>query len=140
MTGYDRVTAYGRTGAQARIRAHLRPKMGDPSYPVINPQTLTGLSPAFTELSPAFTDGRAQVGTDRRGIGMMKTAYIELHITRDARVPLYADDEDWDHGWQCIPLPPRPDEHGEWQIDQTYDSDHKTRWFRLRIDMLKGAV
>lgn len=65
---------------------------------------------------------------------LSKTAVLETRTTRDARVPLYADDPEMLCGWRGIPLPPQPDEHGEWQRDYTYDGGHKARWFRFRID------
>ena len=52
---------------------------------------------------------------------------LERVYTRDAKVPLVADDWDLDHGWRCIPLPPTLDEG--WEI---FDNSHdrRTGWQR----------
>ena len=42
---------------------------------------------------------------------------IEHRYTRDVRIPLVAEDEDWNYGWRCIPLPPALDEG--WEIVDT---------------------
>jgi hypothetical protein len=47
--------------------------------------------------------------------------------TRDAKVPIVADDWDMDYGWNTIPLPPTIDD--VWLIwDDT--GDRKTGWIR----------
>jgi hypothetical protein len=52
---------------------------------------------------------------------------IETRYTRDARVPISADDPDMDCGWRSIPIAPTIDDG--WEI---FDSskDHKTGWHR----------
>ena len=69
----------------------------------------------------------------------MKTSANILHkncrlsgrvvYTRDAKAPLVADDWDFEHGWQVIPLPPTLDE--EWVIVDSL-SDKKTGWIRVK--------
>jgi hypothetical protein len=57
---------------------------------------------------------------------------VERRITRDARVPLVADDDEFECGWQCIPLPPALDEG--WEIVDA-SKDYKTTWARVvRLD------
>ena len=53
--------------------------------------------------------------------------YLEREKTRDARVPLSADDPDMEDGWQCIPVPPTDDP--EWFILDS-SNDRKTTWGR----------
>jgi hypothetical protein len=50
--------------------------------------------------------------------------------TRDARVPISADDPEMDCGWKAIPLPPTIDDG--WEI---FDSskDRKTGWRRWHL-------
>jgi hypothetical protein len=55
---------------------------------------------------------------------------IEHVYTRDAKVPLIADDFEFDCGWQCIPLPPTLDEG--WEIFD-HSKDYKTGWCRVRF-------
>jgi hypothetical protein len=45
--------------------------------------------------------------------------------TRDARVPLSADDPEMENGWRCIPVPPTADD--EWVIIDN-SKDYKTGW------------
>lgn len=63
---------------------------------------------------------------------------IETQYTRDARVPLVAGDEDFNFGWQNIPLPPTND--GDWQIFDTGDNK-RTGWRRIYFwrDDQKGS-
>jgi hypothetical protein len=57
----------------------------------------------------------------------MPRVFIERRWTRDARIPRVAGDDEFVHGWQCIPLPPPGD---GWTIcDAT--RDRKTRWQRV---------
>jgi hypothetical protein len=56
---------------------------------------------------------------------------IEHRYTRDARVPLFDGDDDLDHGWQYIPLPPSLDDG--WHIFDRR-KDRKTGWRRIRIE------
>jgi hypothetical protein len=56
---------------------------------------------------------------------------IEKIYTRDAQIPLIADDLDFSEGWRCIPLP--PDQSGEWFIFDT-SKDYKTGWMRIKTD------
>jgi hypothetical protein len=57
---------------------------------------------------------------------------VERRVTRDAQVPLVADDDEYVFGWQCIPLPPALDEG--WEIVDT-SKDYKTTWARIvRLD------
>jgi hypothetical protein len=49
----------------------------------------------------------------------------EIRYTRDARVPLSADDPEFYQGWQCIPIPPTLDDG--WEIFDT-SKDRKTGW------------
>jgi hypothetical protein len=52
---------------------------------------------------------------------------MEIRYTRDARVPIVAGDDDWDHGWRQIPLRPTADD--SWEIfDES--KDYKTGWRR----------
>ena len=53
---------------------------------------------------------------------------IEHRKTRDARVPVSADDPEMTCGWRCIPVPPSED--SRWQICDTRH-DRKTSWRRL---------
>jgi hypothetical protein len=55
---------------------------------------------------------------------------IEQRYTRDARVPLHADDLDMDEGWRCIPVPPTEDP--SWEIFDT-SKDRSTGWRRVHI-------
>jgi hypothetical protein len=58
------------------------------------------------------------------GRAFMRSAIV---YTRDARVPLVADDWDFDCGWQNILLPPTLDDH--WvMIDNSHD--RRTGWIR----------
>jgi hypothetical protein len=59
----------------------------------------------------------------------MSQSRIERVWTRDARVPLVAGDYEFEHGWQCIPLPPSLDP--AWTIFDT-SKDYKTGWQRPR--------
>jgi hypothetical protein len=52
----------------------------------------------------------------------------ERCYTRDARVPISADDPEMDCGWQCIPIPPTIDDG--WEIFDT-SKDYKTGWRRF---------
>ena len=52
-----------------------------------------------------------------------------FQINRDAKAPLVADDWDFEHGWQVIPLPPTLDE--KWVIVDSL-SDKKTGWIRVK--------
>jgi hypothetical protein len=53
---------------------------------------------------------------------------VEHRYTRDARVPISADDPDMENGWRCIPIPPTIDD--SWEIFDT-SKDRKTGWRRL---------
>jgi hypothetical protein len=55
---------------------------------------------------------------------------IEHRYTRDAQVPLNADDPEMDCGWRCFPIPPTDDDR--WQIFDTR-GDRKTGWRRIRL-------
>jgi hypothetical protein len=55
---------------------------------------------------------------------------IEHAYTRDAVVPLSADDLDMDCGWRCIPVPPTDDER--WFPFDT-SRDRRTGWRRIRL-------
>jgi hypothetical protein len=55
---------------------------------------------------------------------------IEYCWTRDSRVPLFEGDDDLEHGWQSIPVPPSLDEG--WVIFNT-QKDRKTGWRRIRL-------
>jgi len=56
-------------------------------------------------------------------------AVVERRYTRDARIPLVAGDDEFVHGWRCIPLPPSLDDG--WTIFDT-SKDYKTGWQRIR--------
>jgi hypothetical protein len=57
---------------------------------------------------------------------------VERVITRDAKVPLAADDPNMVNGHQGIPI--RPTRCGGWQIcDDPVDHDYKTVWCRPRV-------
>jgi hypothetical protein len=51
----------------------------------------------------------------------------EQVYTRDAKIPLRAGDDDFNFGWECIPVPPTVDDG--WKI---FDDrpDYKTGWQR----------
>jgi hypothetical protein len=53
--------------------------------------------------------------------------FLERRTTRDAKIPLSADDPEMEHSWCCVPVPPTADPC--WFI---LDSSHdrKTRWGR----------
>jgi len=53
--------------------------------------------------------------------------FLERMITRDAKVPISADDPEMENRWRYIPIPPTDD--GDWFI---LDSSHdrKTVWGR----------
>jgi hypothetical protein len=53
--------------------------------------------------------------------------FLERRITRDARVPISADDPDMENGWRNIPVPPTDDDH--WFILDN-SRDYKTEWGR----------
>jgi hypothetical protein len=55
---------------------------------------------------------------------------VEYRKTRDAQVPISADDLDMHNGWRCIPVPPTEDPR--WQISNTRH-DYKTTWCRIRV-------
>jgi hypothetical protein len=55
---------------------------------------------------------------------------IEHAYTRDARVPISADDLDMECGWRCIPIPPTDDP--AWEIFDN-SPDRKTGWRRLHL-------
>lgn len=52
---------------------------------------------------------------------------LKFAMTRDAVVPLFDDDREMEHSWQCIPV--APDNDPRWFV---YDSsrDWKTVWAR----------
>jgi hypothetical protein len=52
---------------------------------------------------------------------------FEYRYTRDVRVPLVDGDDDFDAGWQCIPVRPT-DDGGWWVFDSSKDT--KTGWMR----------
>jgi len=58
----------------------------------------------------------------------MSRYVVQRRWTRDARIPLIAGDGDFEHGWQCVPLPPALDEG--WEIVDT-SRDRKTGWARI---------
>jgi hypothetical protein len=58
----------------------------------------------------------------------MSRYVVQRRWTRDARIPLIAGDWDFEHGWQCVPLPPALDEG--WEIVDT-SRDRKTGWARI---------
>lgn len=60
---------------------------------------------------------------------------IEHVYTRDARVPICEGDDDFDYGWQSIPVAPGPD---GWVIFDTC-KDYKTGWRRIRLDDRSAA-
>jgi hypothetical protein len=53
--------------------------------------------------------------------------FLQRRITRDAKVPLSADDLAMENGWRCIPMPPTTD--GDWFIIDD-NRDYKTEWAR----------
>jgi hypothetical protein len=53
--------------------------------------------------------------------------FLERRITRDAKVPISADDLEMENGWRCIPIPPTDD--GRWFILDD-SRDYKTEWGR----------
>lgn len=61
---------------------------------------------------------------------------VERRYTRDALVPLSADDPDFNCGWRCIPLPPSLDD--AWTIFDT-SKDYKTGWQRAVPAIKRGA-
>jgi hypothetical protein len=63
---------------------------------------------------------------------MSRLRYLERAKTRDARVPLSADDLEMEDGWRCIPIPPTDDP--DWFIiDNSHD--YKTKWARWDGDV-----
>jgi hypothetical protein len=48
--------------------------------------------------------------------------------TRDAIVPMSADDPEMENGCTCIPIPPTDD--GDWIIWDSISKDYKTGWIR----------
>src|SRR5262249_2104355 len=68
------------------------------------------------------------------GAALSDDGIYEQRTTRNAQIPLTADDPEMINGWQCIPLPPEwdPDRDLGWKMDPTYDSDRKTQWRRPR--------
>jgi hypothetical protein len=56
---------------------------------------------------------------------------VEYRKTRDAQVPISADDPNMKCGWRCIPVPPTEDPG--WQISDTRH-DYKTTWRRFPIE------
>jgi hypothetical protein len=56
---------------------------------------------------------------------------VEYRGTRNAQVPISADDLDMSTGWRCIPVPPSEDPG--WAISDTRH-DYKTTWRRFRIE------
>jgi hypothetical protein len=53
---------------------------------------------------------------------------VERRWTRDAKVPLSADDPEMNCGWVCIPVRPTADDG--WTIIDS-SRDRKTRWARV---------
>ena len=54
--------------------------------------------------------------------------FLERRVTRDARVPISADDLEMENGWRSIPIPPTED--GRWFIIDSHSKDYKTIWGR----------
>jgi hypothetical protein len=52
---------------------------------------------------------------------------LQFAVTRDARVPLSADDPDIENGWRCIPVPPT-DDPAWFIVDDSRNA--KTVWAR----------
>jgi len=63
-------------------------------------------------------------------ICLLPRLVVEYCKTRDAQVPISAEDPDMLEGWRCIPVPPSEDPR--WQIHDTRH-DHKTTWRRFRL-------
>jgi hypothetical protein len=53
----------------------------------------------------------------------------EVRITRDARIPIVEGDDDFECGWQCIPLRPTDDDD-DWQLAEDQPKDYKSIWVR----------
>jgi hypothetical protein len=60
---------------------------------------------------------------------MAETHGVEKVYTRDAKVPIVEGDDDFEYGWQCIPVQPTADDG--WFIFDT-SKDYKTGWCRIR--------
>lgn len=56
----------------------------------------------------------------------LRRRVLERVITRDARVPISADDPEMKNGWEYIPVQPTADDN--WFILE--DRDYKTVWGR----------
>ena len=56
---------------------------------------------------------------------------VDHTYTHDARAPLCVGDENFNCGWQSIPVP--PDLSSDWQIFDT-GKDYRTGWRRIRIE------
>jgi hypothetical protein len=54
--------------------------------------------------------------------------FLERVKTRDARVPMSADDPDMRNGWKAVPIPPTDDP--AWFIVDGVTHDYKTVWGR----------
>jgi hypothetical protein len=83
--------------------------------------------PAFQKWNFPMIDDHSEWLRHRASIPRL---VIEHRYTRDAKVPLSAEDPEMDCGWRCVPIPPTDDER--WQIFDTR-GDRKTGWRRIRI-------
>jgi hypothetical protein len=72
--------------------------------------------------------GKQEEERERQLVEKMKELGIPLVYTRDFRVPLVADDEEMNCGWQTVPLPP---DHEEWILIDGR-SDRKTGWAKRK--------
>jgi hypothetical protein len=58
----------------------------------------------------------------------MKSRTPLIVYTRDAVVPMSADDLEMENGCTCVPIP--PDDSGDWIIWDSISKDYKTGWIR----------
>jgi hypothetical protein len=67
--------------------------------------------------------------TDRLKPRPLGPHYVrEVRITRDVRIPIVEDDDDFEHGWQGVPV--RPDGDDDWQLAAEQPKDYKSIWVR----------
>jgi hypothetical protein len=54
---------------------------------------------------------------------------VEVRYTRDVRVPIVENDDEFDYGWHSIPVRPATDDD-DWDAWEIFDNskDYKTEW------------
>jgi hypothetical protein len=82
--------------------------------------------------------------TCANGITNSERPAFEQHtVTRDAQIPIFEGDTNFDHGWHCVPQRPKPrpddDMWSPWEPCNCCNRDYKSGWKRYRrFRFLKG--